>query len=280
MSKTIKSWGHAGGVESELIMKSDGEPALFAFRSAVMKYPGGIMIPEGPTKGEKAENGLIEEAGKTIREYFCTFLSQIEDGVDDVIPLDSDIIPWMVRWAVICYSRYAVGKDGRTSFERLRGRTCRAVVIPMGEKVWYKQRGDGGYPENRAETQWSSGVSLGPAPSNSETLVGTTEGVVRAYTIQRFGMTSKLDVNAILDMRRHPAAARPDEARHAHSSEYQNGAGGAVRHAEHETGSGRSSSKEVVCQEEAFRRSGVYGGLRGVCELVDGNEKQTTHRQV
>ena len=114
------------------------------------------MIPEGPAKGEKAENGLMEEAGKTIRQYFCTFLSQIEDGVDDEIPLDSDIIPWIVRRAAICYSRYAVGKDGRTSFERLRGSACRAVVVPMGENVWCTQLEDGGDCKNKAETQWSS----------------------------------------------------------------------------------------------------------------------------
>lgn len=40
---------------------------MLAVRNAVMKYHGGIMIPEGPAKGEKAENGLIEEACKTIR---------------------------------------------------------------------------------------------------------------------------------------------------------------------------------------------------------------------
>ena len=62
---------------SELIMKSDGEPALLAVRNAVLKWHGGIMIPEAPAKGEKAGNGLIEEAGKTVREYFCTFPSQI-----------------------------------------------------------------------------------------------------------------------------------------------------------------------------------------------------------
>ena len=123
-------------MESELIVESDGEPALLAVRNAVMKYNGGIMIPEAPATGEKAENGLIEEAGKTIREYFCTFLSQIEDGIDDKIPLDSNIIPWILRWAAICYSRYAVGKDGRTACERLRGRTCRAMLIPMREQVW------------------------------------------------------------------------------------------------------------------------------------------------
>ena len=135
ISTILKSWGHGGGTGGELIMKSDCEPAILAVRNAVMKYHGGIVIPEAPAKGEKADNGLIEEAGKTIREYVCTFLSRIEDGVDDKIPLDANIIPCIVRWAAICYSRYAVGKDGRTAYERLRARTCRATVVPVGEKV-------------------------------------------------------------------------------------------------------------------------------------------------
>ena len=135
ISTILKSWGHGGGTGGELIMKSDCEPALLAVRNAVIKYHGGVVIPEAPAKGEKAENGLIEEAGKTIREYVCTCISAIEAGVDDKIPLDAVIIPWIVRWAAICYSRYAVGKDGRAAYERLRGRTCRSVVIPMGEKA-------------------------------------------------------------------------------------------------------------------------------------------------
>ena len=95
-----------------------------------------MCVPEQPAKGEKAENGRIEEAGKTIRQLFCTFHARIERGVDDEIPLDSDIIPWIARWAAICYSRYKVGQDGLTSYERLRKRSCRAIVIPIGETVW------------------------------------------------------------------------------------------------------------------------------------------------
>ena len=144
ISDTLKSWGHAGGTGGEIILKSDGEPALLAVRSAVMKYHGGIIIAGGPAKGEKAENGLIEEAGKTIREFVCTFISQIEYGIDDRLEPDLDIIPWIVRWSAICYSWYAVGRGGRTAYERLWGRSCNAVVVPMGEKVWYKQMGDGG----------------------------------------------------------------------------------------------------------------------------------------
>ena len=108
ISTVMKGWGHAGGTRGEVIMKSDGEPAMLAVKNAVIQ----------PAKGEKAENGLVEEAGKTIREYICTFLSQIERGADDVIPLDSNIIPWIARWAAICYSRYRVGKDGKTSYGR------------------------------------------------------------------------------------------------------------------------------------------------------------------
>jgi hypothetical protein len=153
MSATLKSWGHAGGTGGEIILKSDGEPALLAVRSALMRYHGGIVIPESPAKGEKAENGLIEEAGKTVREFVCTFISQIENGIDDRLELDLDIIPWIVRWSAICYSRYAVGRDGRTAYERLRGRSCKAIVVPMGEKVWYKQLGDGGDRRHKAETE-------------------------------------------------------------------------------------------------------------------------------
>ena len=165
ISTILKSWGHGGGTGGELIMKSDGEPALLAVRNAVIKYHGGVIIPEAPAKGEKAENGLIEEAGKTIREYVCTFLSAIEDGVDDVIPLDANIIPWIVRWAAMCYSRCAVGKDGRTAYERLRGRTCRSTVVPMGEKAWCKQLGDGGDRKTRPKRSGSpeSGWVLRPA---------------------------------------------------------------------------------------------------------------------
>ena len=113
ISTVLKGWGHAGGSGGAVIMKSDGEPAILALKNAVMQYHGGVCIPEQPAKGEKAENGLIEEAGKNIREYICTFFSQIERGVDDTIPLDSNIIPWVARWAAICYSRYRVGKDGQ-----------------------------------------------------------------------------------------------------------------------------------------------------------------------
>ena len=36
ISKTLKSWGHAGGTGGHLILKPDGEPALLQLKNAVM----------------------------------------------------------------------------------------------------------------------------------------------------------------------------------------------------------------------------------------------------
>ena len=68
--------------------------------------------------------------------------------------------------------------------------------------------GDGGDRRNKAETEWFQGVWLGPATGSSETLIGTTKGVVKASSIKRFGMTERWDVNAITDMKGAPQ--RPD----------------------------------------------------------------------
>ena len=131
--------------------------------------------------------------------------------MDDKIPLDSDVIPWLVRWVAICYSRYKTGSDGRTSYERRRGRSCKSIVVPFGETVHYKQLGDGGDRENKAESEWSKGVWLGPGERNTETLIGTSKGVVRAHTVERLSPSTKWDINHILDMRGTPQ--RPDPSK-------------------------------------------------------------------
>ena len=92
MCTQLRAWGHAGGAVGELIVKSDGEPALLAVKGTVMKHHGGKVVPEQPAKGERAENGLMEEAGKTTREYACAFISQIEEGIQGELEPGSAVL--------------------------------------------------------------------------------------------------------------------------------------------------------------------------------------------
>ena len=62
----------------------------------------------------------------------------------------------------------------------------------MGETVWYKQLGDGNDRKNNAATEWFKGVWLGSNLRSPETLIGTDKGVVRAYTVEKVELFSKL----------------------------------------------------------------------------------------
>ena len=62
----------------------------------------------------------------------------------------------------------------------------------MGEKVWYK-RLRAGKSQNKAETEWFERVWLGPATGSSETLIGTSEGVVRASSVKRHDQSQQPD---------------------------------------------------------------------------------------
>ena len=62
-------------------------------------------------------------------------------------------------------SRYMVGKDGRTNFERRRSRACRAPVATFGEKVRYKQIREQKERKDKIEPEWHEGPWLGQSRS-------------------------------------------------------------------------------------------------------------------
>ena len=46
VSAELKAWGHAGGPGGHIILKSDNEKGMVAFRNAVAKFHGGVVVQE------------------------------------------------------------------------------------------------------------------------------------------------------------------------------------------------------------------------------------------
>ena len=109
----LKTWGHQGGPQGNIIIKCDGETSIQAVRAAVAQRIGGRVSFEGPPKGESQSNGTIEEAGKTVREYARILKFQIEQETKIKIQATDAIMPWIVRWAAMLASRYLMGQDGK-----------------------------------------------------------------------------------------------------------------------------------------------------------------------
>ena len=82
-------------------------------------------------------------------------------------------------------SRYMIGVDGKTAFESRRGRKCRIGTVPFGEKIWFKAIRRSKERHNKFDSEWSQGIWLGHTRNSSEVIVGTTLGVVRAWSIKR-----------------------------------------------------------------------------------------------
>ena len=47
------------------------------------------------------------------------------------------IMQWLVRWAAMLLSRYRVGEDSKTPYERQKGKACDLEVVLFGE-MWFR----------------------------------------------------------------------------------------------------------------------------------------------
>jgi hypothetical protein len=83
------------------------------------------------------------------------------------------------------YSRYKTGPDGKTAYQRQKGKPCRTEVVPFGETVMYKKLKQPGQRKNILDRDWEEGLMLGHTRTSTEVLIGTAEGVVRAWAVRR-----------------------------------------------------------------------------------------------
>jgi len=181
----LKSWGHMGGAGGRIIIETDGESSIVTLRDAIARYRGGVATPEVPPTGESQAHGSAEDNGRRMRSLVKVYKDQLETRASVKLQATDVILLWLVRWAAMAYSRYKIGEDGKTPYERQKGRKCNLEVVPFGELVRYKKLGETSQERKSLESSWSEGVWLGHARGSSESFVGAKDGVVRAWTIRR-----------------------------------------------------------------------------------------------
>ena len=84
--------------------------------------------------------------------------------------------------------------------------------MPFAEKVWYKEMRDNKRHEAKLESEWKEGLWLGHQRSSNEMVIGTTEGVVKAYAIRRKPDDEKWDAKLIEEMKGTPQQPNPNKS--------------------------------------------------------------------
>ena len=62
----------------------------------------------------------------------------LEDRIQERIPATHPIMAWLAEHVASIDRRFAVGDDGKTPIERIRGRKGKGNLIEFGEAVHYK----------------------------------------------------------------------------------------------------------------------------------------------
>ena len=108
-------------------------------------------------------------------------------------------------------SRYSVIDGDKTAYERQTGRKCRLEVIPIGEMVLYKSAKTSQDRKRVIGENWREAIWLGHNRGSSDALVGTAEGVVRAWSIKRVSESERWNLAMIRAMRGTPSQPDPNQ---------------------------------------------------------------------
>ena len=131
----------------ELIVRSDSEPAMLAFRVAVIRELnerfGFRAIAQAPPKYDSASAGMVENVIKQVKEKVRTLVIATRELHGVVMNPQHVALAWCVRFACQIISRTMKGADGLTAFQRAFQRVShpRAMLAAWREKILCKEAG-------------------------------------------------------------------------------------------------------------------------------------------
>ena len=113
-----------------------------------------------------------------------------------LLPARHCVIPWLVEYAAYLLNSFDVGQDGKTAYERLKGKQARALGVEFGETILWRPRPTGG-ALGKLSSLWDDGVFLGVRGASGEIIIGSRSGVWKMRTIQRRPLGEKLVASTV-----------------------------------------------------------------------------------
>ena len=127
---SIKELGHEG---SKIILKSDQESPIKAVIDRVM------TVPEHSPVRSSGSNGIIERGIKEVEARVSCMKSALDERIGSDLSAKSNVLPWMVEYASVLINRYLVGRDGKTAYERSKGKSSKMLGFEFAEMVHFRR---------------------------------------------------------------------------------------------------------------------------------------------
>ena len=142
-----------------------------------------VTFVESSPKGESQSNGIAERAVQDLEEGVRTHKLDLETKLKMAVGIGHPCIAWLVENVADIINKFKIGHDGRTAYERLKGKTYKGVIHEFGSVILHRipEKPQGGLMMER----WVQGVWLGKRFTTDEHMIGLENGkVVRTRNVR------------------------------------------------------------------------------------------------
>ncbi len=175
----------------DIAVVTDGEPALVAAQVKLIDGRAGRTMPLNPPAYNPETNGVIEKGVQDFSGQLRALKIALEGRIGEKLHMHDAIMEWMIPHAGFIITRFQVGHDGKTPWERLVGKPWSRPIIEFGEQVLGKMararqsRRPGG-PKRKMMARWVEGTWVGQVPRTGEHILITKgDRAVRVRTAKR-----------------------------------------------------------------------------------------------
>ena len=193
------------------ILKSDQEPAILAYKRAVIQKREHETIPENVPVEESRANGLVENAVRQAFAQARTLKAALDKGLGKKIPAEATILLWLIEYSGVLLSRYSVGRDGLTAYRRIKGKKCGKPIAEFGESIFFRKRKKTKGKLQKLEPKWESGIFVGIDGRSGELLIGTGSGVFKSHSFRRKPMEDRWGYDAAASIKGTPWNLHEDD---------------------------------------------------------------------
>ena len=167
-----------GDKDRAIIIKSDQEPSIkFLVDDVCTARTGAQTIVEQAPVRSKGSNGVVERAVQSVEQYLRTLKSALDERIGVRIATQHPILTWLCEYAGYMMNRLEVSADGKTAYERCKGKRAQVLGLEFGEKVLWKFSAAGPKME-KLKARWGYGLFVGVRAKSGELIIidqGTKE---------------------------------------------------------------------------------------------------------
>jgi len=266
----------------QITLKCDGESALKHIQEEVRRRRSDETILENSPVGDSRANGIAERAVQSIVGLIRTLKSALENRTGLKFQSGHPVVPWLVEHASDIYNKFHMGSDGKTAYERWKGKPWNKETVEFGELVHFKFSKKSS--RGKLDDRWAEGIFVGYKWRTGEAMIAVANGITKAGTIRRTGEDRRWDPEKIKGICGSPWKLSPDvvpgsdpeepkeEPKVRFMTESEKDHGFTVQE-EDEIKPGRAR-----LLKEDYLEHGFTQGCRG-CRAIINSERSQTHNE-